>query len=98
MPVKLAYKDLEEAVWLERSEKITKKNISTVMTSMNLAQVVLILMNILKNVLGGGGGYTPPTEEELAEQQAQQRANRISQGYGGGGGSGIGGIGFILRY
>ena len=47
----------------------------------------------IKNVLGGGGGYTPPTEEELAEQQAQQRANRISQGYGGGGGSGIGGIG-----
>ena len=38
---------------------------------------------------GGGGGYTPPTEEELAEQ----RAGRISQGYGGGGGSGIGGLG-----
>jgi len=48
------------------------------------------------NILGGSvgtGGYTPPTpptEEELAEQ----RARRISQGYGGGGGMGMGGSGY----
>ena len=47
------------------------------------------------NILGGSvgtGGYTPPTpptEEELAEQ----RARRISQGYGGGGGMGVDGSG-----
>ena len=52
----------------------------------------------IRDYLGGGGGYsgggyTPPTEEELVKQQAQLRAGRISQGYGGGGGSGIGGLG-----
>ena len=46
------------------------------------------------NLPGGGGGYTPPTEEELAEQQAQLRAGRISKGYGGGGGMSMGGSGY----